>query len=262
MPRSNIILSILLLACFASVNLYAAAWSKINLPNLYEYPLCPEGQKCEKPLSYSTVFPSSPLKWSYENDCQTYRSPSTRWVSNELKNVEGISFKGTVSKLKIGNTLDEFAMFFHELQCYGKDKNGKGGMEYGFVFRQDMPTGLFYLCGNCNIKPGQSWCEFPGSCPIKTVPNDNCNEVIKGLANPLVYRYWNAKVNATGDYIIELVDPKTGASNTCTIQKPDWAPNMYNATGYITINAKKESDVPRMTPAPFINFDTVKIMQP
>lgn len=264
-----LLLSLMLAASFPAFA--ADAWKDISLPHFYQYPKC-ETNKC--PQAYSAQIPTEKLSVGkifpyYEPSCKTFRSPSTRWVSDELPNIAGISFEGLIHKSRLGSKDNEFATFFHQVRCYGNDEDHlNGGMEYGFVFREDLKNGLFYLCGKCNsLKPppdNQKWCQFPGNC--KTVPNlnDDCAAVSKDLDYPSTHRYWNIKIlPPNGNFLIELIDPATSISHTCTIQRPDWAPNLSNpteATGYLTITAKKQSLPEETDPIPYMQFDQVRIL--
>lgn len=229
------------------VNILADYWYKIYLPNAYIYP-------CVQPPCgnigtnvYSTEFPTAPKQWYFEQDCNEYRMTSTRWVSDYLNEVSGISFKGLIYKQVLGKRENEFAIFFHERRCYG------GGAEYGFVFPENSLQGFFYLCGNCNLE-NQNWCQWPGDCKA----TGNCINVQKALENPTNYQYWNIKVLEEGNFLIEIVDPVTWQYRSCKILKPDWFPNLYKASGYVTVNAQKGTD-PTIQPPPYMHVDEVKI---
>ncbi len=234
-------------------------WASISLPHAYIYPCKDKPCGNRGTGVYSVAFPTEAKKWFEEPDCPqpsgespAYRMTSKRWISNLLHNVRGLSFKGLVYKNNLGKRGNEFAIFFHEERCYN------GGGEYGWVFPENTPWALFYLCANCNLKD-QNWCIWPdvlgeGECKAK----GDCEAVKKALKNPAKYRYWNVKVLPNGEFLIELVDPVTWDYKSCTIEKPKWFPNLYDAQGYVTINAQKGAEE-TVSPTPYLHVDDVKV---
>lgn len=235
------------------------SWNQVALSKMYNYP-SNMGTNV-----YSTQFPNTPLKWFEEKDCPgtkrgegTWRSTSIRWISDKITRVKGFSFKGLVYKQALGSRENEYAMFFHQERCY------VGGGEYGWVFPEDTIEGFFYLCENCNLKDEklkkeqqQKWFQWPGN-PAEV--SGDADYIKKALKNPAVYRYWNIKVTPEGNYILEVVDPVSWELHACTIKNPEGFPNLYNAQGYITINAKKETNLTAQPPA-YMHVDEVKLWQ-
>lgn len=221
-------------------NAYAEYWKPIDLPTSYFYPCTNPPCGNRETNVYSMQFPTAKQAWFAEPDCgpNVQRSTSSRWVSNQLNNILGLQFKGLVYKYK-GTTSryhtpahahNEFAVFFHEKKCYD------GGPEYGWVFREDNDEAKFYICGDCNLN-NQKWCDWPdGDCKVISGDEQGVKEAFK---KPSTYKYWSIKVTPEGNFMLEVLDPNTWNSKSCLIQKPDWLPNMYNRTGYITINGQK-----------------------
>ncbi len=238
-----------------SRQLKADEWKSLVLPHTYIYPCNQPPCGNRETHVYSTQFPTAPKSWFGEPDCQgEFRMTSTRWISDYLTNISGISFKGLIYKHILGKRENEFAFFFHEKRCYD------GGPEYGWVFPENSYQAFFYLCGNCNLK-NQQWCQWPGDPKSKSTCKalGNCSAIAEALRNSARYQYWNIKVTQEGNFLIELIDPITWYYQSCTIQKPDWLPNMYGSNGYITINAQKGAEVTTNPPA-YIHIDEVKTL--
>lgn len=245
---------IVLLAISAIATVVQADWNSVNLPHNYTYPCLQPPCGNRGTHVYSTQFPTAPKQWFKEPDCPgVHRMTSTRWISDRLENIRGISFKGLVYKNKLGKRENEFAVFYHQKRCYD------GGPEYGFVFPENMSNALFYICGDCNLKD-QRWCQWPGDPKDKGTCKtlDDCSAVAKLLQNPAKYRYWNIKVTPEGNFLIELIDPTSWQYKSCTIKKPKWLPNTFAKEGYITINAQKGAEE-TASPAGYIHIDEVKI---
>lgn len=246
---------IFFLSCLYYTQNVLTEWTNINLPHFYSYPAENSYQYLPENKIYSISFPTKPKDWFLEPNCSkllnkdVYRTTSTRYISNAIDNISGISFKGLVYKQNLGTRPNEFAFFYHQNECYD------GGPEYGWVWPESDKRAYFYLCGNCNLK-NQHWCQWPGDC--KAI--GNCDAIAKALENPAKYQYWNIKVLENGNFLIELVDPVTWQYVSCQIQKPDWLPNLYKAKGYISINAQKLADQ-TVQPTPVMHIDEVKIWQ-
>lgn len=235
------------------VELKASYWDTINLPHFYNYPDEQPYKYIPESKIFSILFPTAPKNWFFEEKCKEYRMTSTRWMSNLLNDVKGISFKGLVYKKNLGKRENEFAFYFHEKECYD------GGAEYGWVFPESHFGALFYLCGNCNLE-NQNWCQWPGDPNNKGTckASGDCQKVAQALKNPAKYKHWNIKVNENGSFLIELVDPVNWKYISCTIEKPDWFPNLYLSPGYVTINAQKLAEE-TVSPTPVMHVDEVKV---
>ncbi len=245
-----------------------AEWNPISLPNLFMEPCIDKPCGNRGTHVYSLQFPTAPLKWfPPEADCpkkdamgkDIYRMTSTRWRSNYIEKVNGLSFKGLIYKGKESDTnKNEFAVFFHEEKCYN------GGAEYGWVIYENNKQAYFYLCGDCNIKdkppfwrPQQTWYTWPGD--LDCIAGD-CAGVLEKLKNPAVYRYSNIDILANGDFALSLINPVDWSKHECIIKKPGLFPNLRGKGGYITINAQKGAET-TVRPAPFMHIDEVKVNQ-
>jgi|GEM_PF-6326396 len=236
------------------------SWNLIDLPNKYIRP--DSNTLTINNKAYRLDFPATPLQWfEDEKECakeqgsvgQYNKTNQTRLRSNYISSLSGFSFKGRVNRNPAGGSRkNEFAIFFHQNKCYN------GGPEYGFVFFEDMQSGLFYVCGDCNTSK-QQWWDWPGTNKGNVNVTGEHAYVANALENPSQYRYWNIKILENGDFLIEVVDPSSYETHTATIKKPDWLPNLYQVGGYITLNAKKEADS-KATPG-YIQADEIKVWQ-
>lgn len=230
-------------------------WVQIALPHTYIYPCAQSPCGNLETYTYSTRFPTAPKHWFLENDCPgVYRVTSTRWVSNPLSDIKGISFKGLIYKDKLGDRSNEFAVFFHEKKCYD------GGAEYGWVFPENSKRAFFYCSIQSNLTD-QQWAQwtgdYSGESSIKSL-DGKCSAVEEAFGNPAKYHYWNIKITPNGNFLLEIVDPVTWDYRSCILKKPDWFPNLHGKDGYITINAQKGADTTIEPPA-YMHIDEVKI---
>lgn len=218
-------------------------WQEIKLPTKYSYP---QAENKDKPGIYATEFPTTPLAWFLDPESKEYRSTSVYWISDKLDKISGISFKGFIRKENLGARENEFAVFFHEKRLYD------GGPEYGFVFPENSHQGFFYILTDANLK-NQHWAQWPGDLK----PENENQGILQAIGNLSEEKYWNIKIEKNGDFLIEIVDPKTWKIESLTIKKPDFFPNLHEKSGYITICAQKRKD-PTVHPTPFLSIDQVK----
>lgn len=260
-------------------------WRQIRLPNVFRVPetnvLELDGKLVESrknqyefktdALKYKLTMPASAnfpdgLQWfGDEKKCReklgttgTYpKSQQTVLRSDYIKSISGFSFRGRlIHDTTNGSRYNHYAIFFHQQECYD------GGPEYGFVFFEDMNEALFYVCGNCN-QTAQKWWDWPGKNLRNQNVKDSSNKVALALKNPDQYREWKIIVTQDGNFLIELSNPETDEKVSCTIKKPSWLENLYEAPGYITLNVKRDKNNvkdtrPDATPG-YLEVDTVKI---
>lgn len=165
-------------------------WVAIDLPHSYHYPS--ESSDEHTKLSTLTI-PLSPASDGHKATCKAhpkghFRPTSTTYVSNHLKEINGLSFTGHIQKGITETHYDErgdrFGIFFHQVPCY------TGGPEYGFIFFDNSMSSRFYCSINSNIKDEalpaeqrEKWKEWPSksSCSDdKGTIKKNC-QLMRGL---------------------------------------------------------------------------------
>ncbi len=261
------------LLCIFFINL-KASWVAIDLPHRH---FLPEEQVAadREPGPYSLTIPVAPTLW-HQTPCSIHPEghstvTSKRYVSNLLTGVSGFSFKGYVRKLTAGSPFghkkNRCAIFFNQGECESS------GPEFGLFFPDDTSSAFFYASTERNLKSGgktkkkkEKWWQWP-----KNYAEDSCNKenspenaaacrVIKNFfQDASAYRYWNVRIVESGDFLLEVIDPDSLQTSSYQLKKPAWFPNLYRASGYITISAKKQSDRGMLLPATVMRVDEVKI---
>jgi len=269
MKRHIIIVAIALLSTVVKPMIKDPSyWQQISLPNIYvapatnsltingkssvfKYTLKNEGTpdkielKMPDAMSFVIKFPTAKMEWFLQDQkClggkkDKFASTQIRLRSDHIKNIYGLSFLGSIQNKQLGTSRENhFSIFFHIEECY------VGGPEYGFAFYENGKTALFYNCGNCNLN-NQYWWDWPG-LDRGQIGNENVNDpgnkVANALNDPSQERYYNIQVTKAGDFVVQVIDPKTWQKSECIIKKPTWFPNVYGKGGYITVNAKRNDD--------------------
>lgn len=296
MKSFSISLSILVLFFTSSVVIgMQGEWSQIKLPNVF---IVPETNKLDvdgRALSvrkgvheYRTDAQSyrlsMPASSSYPNGLQWFadtkscreklgtvgkypKAQQTVLRSDHINSISGLSFKGRLVNPDVarGSEKNHYAIFFHEDECY------KGGIEYGFVFYEDMESALFYICENCNLieesylkEEKQIWWNWPNilerkkngkSIAVTDLALDygwvrdslaNREALVKALGNPSRDCYWNIIIQPDDSFLIEVIDANNMGAPvaSCKIAKPSFVKaKLYKAPGYITLNVKRDKNL-------------------
>ena len=229
-------------------------WTEVPLTYQFAYPV--SLRKVNPPGIYDADFPSAEAHWHPRGEPGKYRRTSLFWLSDKFKKSNGLSFRGSITRERMGGykgeTGNELAVFFHEIRDYN------GGWEYGWVFRENLDHGIFYTLTEANIEHKQVWNQWPdGALAV----SGDVSGVKLGIQNLSEVHYWNIKVKEDGNFLIEMSDKNGCNMKRCTIKKPVDFPNLYGKAGYITICLQKDKNAPlrEIAPRTHLRVDKVKI---
>lgn len=140
---------------------------------------------------------------------------NSHYESALQSSVKGFRFRGDVVALGTGTNLN------NQMSAFFSDSSSYEGNEYGLVVYLPTNEVHFYQCGpRCNTS------------------DSNWNDVAV-WSTPGEYYDYEVLVDSAGDFTFEVVSTVSPYTviHTQTITKESWLANLYNAAGYLTINA-------------------------